>query len=133
MTKRVLDQLVAVAVAGDHDDRPLVVPGPGGERGDHVVGLVAGHLEDGDGQRLDHLADEADLLAQDVGRGGAVGLVGVDLLVAERRLGPVEGHGDPSGRWSRSRLMSIDVKPNTAFVTWPDAVAMSAGRAKNAR
>ena len=29
--------------------------------------------------------------------------------------------------------MSIDVKPNTAFVTWPDDVAMSVGRAKNAR
>ena len=29
--------------------------------------------------------------------------------------------------------MSIDVKPNTAFVTCPDAVAMSDGSAKNAR
>ena len=39
----------------------------------------------------------------------------------------------PSGLWSLSRLMSIDVKPNTAFVTWPLAVAMSVGSAKNAR
>ena len=29
--------------------------------------------------------------------------------------------------------MSIDVKPNTALVIWPDAVAMSVGRAKKAR
>ena len=39
----------------------------------------------------------------------------------------------PSGRWSFNRLTSIDVKPNTALVTWPDAVAMSVGSAKNAR
>src|SRR5438128_8714583 len=39
----------------------------------------------------------------------------------------------PSGRWSLSRLMSIDVKPNTALVTCPDAVAVSVGRAKKAR
>ena len=38
-----------------------------------------------------------------------------------------------SGLWSRTRLMSIDVKPNTALVTCPDAVARSVGRAKNAR
>ena len=35
--------------------------------------------------------------------------------------------------WSRIRLMSIDVNPNTAFVTCPDAVARSVGSAKKAR
>ena len=39
----------------------------------------------------------------------------------------------PSGLWSFNTLMSIDVKPNTALVTWPAAVAMSVGSAKNAR
>src|SRR3954462_10707245 len=39
----------------------------------------------------------------------------------------------PSGRWSRSRLMSMLVNPKTALVTCPEAVAMSVGRAKNAR
>src|SRR3954449_10629851 len=39
----------------------------------------------------------------------------------------------PSGAWSFSRLISIDVNPKTALVTWPEAVAMSVGRAKNAR
>ena len=29
--------------------------------------------------------------------------------------------------------MSIDVKPKTALVTWPEAVAMSVGSAKKAR
>ena len=38
-----------------------------------------------------------------------------------------------SGRWSRTRFNSIEVKPNTALVTWPEAVVMSVGRAKNAR
>jgi hypothetical protein len=31
------------------------------------------------------------------------------------------------------RLISIDVNPNTAFVTCPDAVERSVGRAKKAR
>jgi hypothetical protein len=31
------------------------------------------------------------------------------------------------------RLMSIDVNPNTALVTWPEAVVRSVGRAKKAR
>ena len=39
----------------------------------------------------------------------------------------------PSGWLSRSRLMSIDVKPKTALVTCPDAVDMSVGSAKKAR
>jgi hypothetical protein len=30
-------------------------------------------------------------------------------------------------------LISIDVKPYAAFVTWPDAVARLVGRAKKAR
>ena len=94
---RVLDELVAVAVAGDDDDVVARVAALRGERGDDVVGLDAGHLEDRDAERLDHLADQAHLLAQDVGRGVAVGLVGGDALVAERRLGPVEGHRDAVG------------------------------------
>src|SRR5687767_9013719 len=38
----------------------------------------------------------------------------------------------PSGLWSLRRFTSIEVKPKTALVTWPDAVAMSVGRAKKA-
>ena len=51
-----------------------------------------GSSSDRDAERVDHLADQAHLLAEDVGRRLAVGLVGVDRLVAERRLGPVERH-----------------------------------------
>jgi hypothetical protein len=38
-----------------------------------------------------------------------------------------------SGAWSFSRLMSMEVKPYTALVTCPEAVARSVGRAKKAR
>src|SRR5580658_4282268 len=37
------------------------------------------------------------------------------------------------GRWSRTSSTSIDVNPCTALVTTPDAVARSAGSAKNER
>ena len=91
---RVLDQLVRVAVAGDDDDVVAPVARLGGQGGDDVVGLEAGQLEDRDVQRLDDLADQPHLLAQDVGRLGPARLVVVDHLVAEGRLGPVEGHRD---------------------------------------
>ena len=52
---------------------------------------------DDDPERLDDLADEAHLLAQDVGRRVPVGLVVGHALVAERRLGPVEGDDDAVG------------------------------------
>ena len=84
-------------------------------------------------QRLDDLAHQPHLLAQDVGRRLAVGLVVVDPSWRKVGSGRSKATATPSGWWSRSRLMSIDVKPNTAFVTWPDAVAMSVGSAKNAR
>jgi hypothetical protein len=35
--------------------------------------------------------------------------------------------------WSRIRLISIDVNPKTALVTWPEAVDRSVGSAKKAR
>ena len=38
-----------------------------------------------------------------------------------------------SGCSSDSSLINIEVKPKTAFVTWPVRVARVGGRAKNAR
>ena len=38
-----------------------------------------------------------------------------------------------SGLWSFRMFTSIDVNPNTALVTCPDAVARSVGSAKKAR
>ena len=88
----------------------------------------------GQPQGLDDLAHQAHLLAQDVGRRGAVGLVG-RRRASWRKVGSGRSKATTiwSGWWSRTRLISIDVKPNTALVTWPEAVAMSVGRAKKAR
>ena len=95
--QRILDELVGVAVAGDDDDLVALVPRTRGQGGDHVVGLVAGHVDDRDAQGLDDLADQAHLLAQDVGRLGSARLVVGEDLVPERRLGPVEGGGNGVG------------------------------------
>ena len=59
--------------------------------GDQVVGLPSGEVDLLDPERVEHLADEAHLLAQDVGRRLAVGLVVGVGVVAERGLGTVEG------------------------------------------
>ena len=97
LDERVLDELVRVAIAGDDQHLVALIARLGRERGEDVVGLEAGGLDDRDAQRLDHLAHEAHLLAEDVGRGAAAGLVVGDALVAERGLGPVEGHADAVG------------------------------------
>ncbi len=93
----ILDQLVRVAVTR-HDDHVLVaVARLGGQRGDDVVGLEAGDLQDRDVEGRHHLAHEPHLLAEDVGSLLPTGLVVVEELVAERRLGTVEGDGDAVG------------------------------------
>ena len=130
---RVLDQLVGVAVAGDDDD---VAP-----RSRAWVARVAmmssasnaGELDDRDLEGVDHLADQADLLAQDVGGLRPAGLVVVDDSWRKVGSGRSKATAMWSGWWSFIRLISIEVNPNTALVTWPDAVAMSVGRAKKAR
>ena len=89
---RVDDQLIAVAIAR-HDDHVVTVGDQqvdGG--GDQVVGFPAGAVDRGDPDRVEHLADEAHLLAEDVGRRCALRLVLGLRLVTERRLGPVECH-----------------------------------------
>ena len=79
----VADELVGVAVAGDDHDRDLALLGLADERGDHVVGLEA---LDGDvavAERLDERPERRPLLLEQVGPGGALGLVvGGDLLAA---------------------------------------------------
>ena len=89
----VLDELVGVPVAGHDDDVVAPVPGLGGQGGDDVVGLEARHLHHRYAQRLHHLADQAHLLAEDVGGLGPPRLVVGHQLVAEGGLGTVEGYG----------------------------------------
>ena len=88
------DELEHVEVAG-HDRRVETASlGVHGDRADDVVGLVAGELVDGDAQRLDHLADLRELVAQVVGHPLAGRLVLGVLLVPEGRALEVEGDGD---------------------------------------
>ena len=88
------DQLEHVEVAG-HDRRveaaPLRVDGDGA---DHVVRLEAGQLVDRQAERLDHLADLRELVAEVVRHALAGRLVLGVLLVAERRALEVEGDRD---------------------------------------
>ena len=79
----VLDELVAVPVAGDHHDVVTASLALRRQGGEHVVGLEPGELVDGEVEHLHDLADEAHLLAQDVGRLLAAGLVVPQHLVAE--------------------------------------------------
>ena len=89
---RVPDQLEAVAVPGH--DHHLTVPGRrlGGQGGDDVVRLVAGHLDHGDGQGTEHFADHVELRGQQGRRLGPSRLVVLEHLVAEGVAGRVEGH-----------------------------------------
>ncbi len=91
---RVLDQLVGVPVARHDDDVVAPIAGLGGEGGDDIVGLVAGGFHDRHVHGLHHLADQTQLLAQDVGGLGPPRLVVAHHLVAERGLGTVERHRD---------------------------------------
>ncbi len=93
---RVFDQLIRITITGNHDH---IVAGffcCGGERGDDVVGLKAGHLEHRDCKRLNQLVYQPELLAQNVGGRGATGFVVVVLFVTERRL----GRSNATARWS---------------------------------
>ncbi len=94
---RVFDELIGVAVAGDDDDVVAAVAALRGERGQDVVGFETGDLDHRHAQRLEHLAHEAHLLLQNVGRGFAAGFVVVDHAVPERRLRAVEGHDHAVG------------------------------------
>ena len=81
---RVGDQLVRVAVARDDDHVDPVGCRVRGERGDHVVGLDAGHLQLPDLECLEHLVDQGELGGEQVGGLLAAGLVLRVELVAER-------------------------------------------------
>jgi hypothetical protein len=94
---RILDELVAVAIAGDDDDVVAASDDGVRRRRDQVVGLPAGGLELLDAEGVEDLADETHLLSEDVGRRLPLRLVLRFCLVPERRLGPVERHQHPVG------------------------------------
>ena len=100
-----LDQLQHVLVGRDDDDVEARRPRRMGERADHVVGLVAGHLEDRDPVGLARSADLGDLGGQVLVHGGPVRLVAVVLLVADGLLRPVEGDRQVLARMLAEHLL----------------------------
>ena len=90
----VLDQLVDVAVArDDHHVDPLLA-GALGQPGDHVVGLVAVHLDVGEAEGLGQRHQVRPLLLQQVRARLALRLVGLVGLLAPRPAGvPGDDHG----------------------------------------
>ncbi len=79
----VVDQLVGVAVAGDDHHRHALPPRALGDRGDHVVGLVALDGEVAVAERLDQRLEVRPLLLEQVRARGALRLVlGIDLAAA---------------------------------------------------
>ena len=130
-----LDQLEGVPVAGDDQHLHAELHGLGGQRGDQVVGLEARHRDRRDPQRVEHLVDQADLAAEVVGGARS----GPPCTRRRPRAGTsARTRSKHTAMWlgcsSRSRLISIEVKPKTALVGWPVVVVkFSTGSAKNAR
>ena len=73
----VVDQLVGVAVAGHHHHRDFWLGGSRflDDRGDHVIGLEPGNAEVPVAERVDQRLQVGPLLLEQVGAGGALGLV----------------------------------------------------------
>ena len=87
-------QLEGVAIAG-HDRRLQSLRlGLGGQRGQHIVRLETGSLDAADAESLQDLSQQPQLLPEDLRRGGAIGLVAVEPLVAERPARKGERNGD---------------------------------------
>ncbi len=87
------DQLVGVAIAGDDHHRDPLLARAAGQRGDHVVGLVALDLDVGVAEGLDQRHQVRPLLAQQVGARFALRLVEIvgDLAPGHPRI-PGDNH-----------------------------------------
>ncbi|CAB4851970.1 unannotated protein [freshwater metagenome] len=92
-----IDELVGVAVAGDHEDVEPVGLGLGGQSGNDVVGLESFDLNVGNGEGVEDLADQGHLALELVRAGCSVGLVVGELRRSEGDAGDVECHRDVRG------------------------------------
>ena len=90
----VAHQLVGVPITGDDRHVEPVALGLVGEGGDHVVGLEALGRHHRDGQRGQHLLDQADLPLERIRRARPVRLVRRVLRAAEGLPPEVERHGE---------------------------------------
>ena len=89
----ILDELVGVPIAGDQQHVMAAVPGLGGQRGQHVVGLEPLGLDHRDGQLAEERPDHVELGQKVGGRLRPPPLVVLDDLVPEGPPGQVEGDG----------------------------------------
>ena len=87
------DELEHVLVGRHDDDFEAGLRGTPGQGADDVVGFVARQLQDRDPVGLEDAADLGNLGREVHLHGGPVGLVAVVLLVPDRLLLAVEGHG----------------------------------------
>ncbi len=90
----VADHLVGVAVAGDDHHRDSLLAGLPGQRGDHVVGLVALDLDVGVAEGLDQRHQVRPLLTEQIGTWFALRLVEVVGDLAPRHA-RIPGDDDP--------------------------------------
>ena len=93
---RVLHELEGIAVAGHDHDVLSRVAGPGGERREHVVGLVTLQVEARDAEGVENIADHRELRREQIGDRVPVGLVLGDDVVSEGPLGTVPRDRDPA-------------------------------------
>lgn len=92
------EDLVEVLIATDGVKRQVGPGQTGGQRGDDVVGLKAGHAQDRDSDGLDDTDDAIHLHRQVFGRELTLGLVfGVNLHAEDRAIVDVQGHGEVVG------------------------------------
>ena len=87
-------QLSVVLVGGHHVGIEILLLGQFGQGAYHVVGLEAGHLDDGDVVGLDNLLDDGHRVAYHLGCLLTLGLVLLVGLVTEGGTLGVEPHGD---------------------------------------
>ncbi len=92
------DQLQRIPVPGTDRDAEALRGGLRGQRRDDVVGLVVLLAQHRDVERAQDVLDQADLAAELVRRGAAIGLVIGEGLAAEGLAGDVEGDGEVGGR-----------------------------------
>ena len=99
------DQLTEVLVAGDHIGEESLLLGLMRECADHVVGLIALDLKDGDVVGLQDAFDVGDGHEDALGGLLAVGLVGLVILVPEGAAGWVKAHGDVGGALALEQVL----------------------------
>ena len=100
-----IDQLQAVAVAGQNDAVPTAAAARLGHRADHVVGLPALTLVDWDVHRFQHLLHDRHLHGKLLRHRVPCGLVAVIFQVAEGRPVQIKGNAQRVRRFLRRDLL----------------------------